>query len=68
MPALMPSHTIPLALAKSTKGTHVFANEDQGISGLYLPKLLLPGGPEGYSVTVVITKSGSPAPAASDEL
>ena len=55
----MAAQTIPLTLSKSTKGTHVFANDDLGISGLYLPKLLLPGGPEGYTVAVVITKTGT---------
>jgi len=56
----MSTQTINLTLSKSTKGTHVFANDDLGISGLYLPKLLLlPGGHEGYTVAVVITKTGT---------
>lgn len=31
---------LTLTLSKTTKGTHVYANEDKGITGIYLPKLL----------------------------
>lgn len=51
--------TIPLTFAKATSGTNVFANEDMGMKGVYLPKLLTPGGPEGYTVTLVISKKGT---------
>ena len=36
------SQTITLTLKKSTKGTHVYENETVGISGIYVPKDLLP--------------------------
>ena len=32
-----------MTLKKSTKGTHVYANEEAGFSGVYIPKELLPG-------------------------
>ena len=31
-----------MTLKKTTKGTHVYANEDKGFSGVYIPKELLP--------------------------
>jgi hypothetical protein len=33
---------VPLTLRKSTKRTHVFANEEMGFSGIYVPKSLFP--------------------------
>jgi len=33
---------IVMTLKKSTKGTHVYANEDKGVSGVYIPKEFLP--------------------------
>ena len=33
---------IVMTLKKSTKGTHVYANEDKGFSGVYIPKELIP--------------------------
>ena len=31
-----------MTLKKTTKGTYVYANEDKGFSGVYIPKELLP--------------------------
>lgn len=32
--------TIPVTLKKTTKTTHVYGNEAQGLTGLYFPKAL----------------------------
>ena len=33
---------LKLVLMRSTKGTHVYANPDEGISGFYIPKAFFP--------------------------
>jgi len=33
---------LKLMLVKSTRGTHVYANGDEGISGFYIPKAFFP--------------------------
>jgi len=46
---------IPLKLAKSTGGTHVYANEEQGFKGIYVPKDFFPKGskaPEYLNLTL----------------
>lgn len=45
---------IIMTLKKSTKGTHVYANEDKGLSGVYIPKELLP---EDTPQTILLTLS-----------
>lgn len=32
---------VELKFKKSTKGTHIYENENLGISGIYFPKMLL---------------------------
>ena len=46
---------IPLTLRKSTKGTYVFANEEFGFSGIYVPKGLFPEGAVPNSITMTLT-------------
>ena len=47
--------TIILTLSKSTKGTHVYANEALGINGIYIPKALLMATP---APTITLTLPG----------
>jgi hypothetical protein len=54
--------TIPLTLSKSTKGTHVFANEDKGITGVYVPKALLPTPPPSM-IALLLPSLDAQAPA-----
>jgi hypothetical protein len=45
--------TVVLSLKKSTKGTHVYGNEDKGIPNLYFPKEMFDGeAPKTISMTL----------------
>lgn len=61
---------IPLTLVKSTGGTHVYGNEDMGLRGIYIPKLLCPV-PAPKTCTVTFAWPGeaesASTPAASDD-
>jgi hypothetical protein len=48
---------VPLTLRKSTKGTHVFANEELGFSGIYVPKSLFPDGVTPNSIMMTLTSN-----------
>ena len=45
---------IEMTLKKSTKGTHVYANEDKGFSVVYIPKELIP---DTAPTTIMLTLS-----------
>ena len=55
---MLPKFSIPLALKKTTPGTHVYANVDQGMTGVYLPKSFFPKGvPAPAEIVMTITES-----------
>jgi len=61
---------IPLTLQKSTGGTHVYGNEDQGFKGIYLPKLLFPAPsapPREITLTLDIPENGVKVEPVSDD-
>ena len=43
---------IVLTLKKATKGTVVYANEDKGFSGIYVPKEFVPDTPQTIMLTL----------------
>lgn len=58
--------TATLIKTKETKGTHVFANEEAGLS-IYVPKNLIKGGVPRSIVLTLSEPSGKEAAAAPDE-
>lgn len=55
--------SVTLCLKKSTKGTHVYANEERGFTGVYIPREFLPAQ---APVAVVLTLSSVEAGPGSD--
>lgn len=59
--------SVTLALKKSTKGTHVYANEERGLTGVYVPRDMLPSQAPTTITMTLSSAEGATARAAVDE-